>query len=194
MIRLPSDYEQAKGYDGNFPKLTKGGHICRITNSTLQTSKAGNEMLVVCFDINEPGELGGYYKKVYDIRCRKNAYASWPGTYYVPISNSDGTTNTRFKGLINAVEQSNSNYKFNGDEKALVGKLVGFNFGEEEYQRQDTEEVRTRVRASYAVSIERVRNGIEPPPLKRLDGTSARPVPVSVAAAAPDDEDDELPF
>lgn len=219
MINLPSDYSTAKAYDGtSVLKLTPGGHICRTRTVMLTKSKSGNDMLVADFDIVEEGEFRDYYRRQYEYRSRYYQNASWPGRYYMPIANSDGTTNTRFKGFIAAIEESNSGYRFNGDELGLQNKLVGFNFGEEEYCVEATGEIKTTVKPAYAVSVAKVREGVIPPAKKPCTppgasgysgGQSTRSATVPgimqpprneqlrmdmYGQGTPVDDDDELPF
>lgn len=208
MIPIPRDYDSARGFDGsNGPQLTPGGHICRIQAVRVEQSRSGKDMLVVAFDIAENGEFDGYYKARYDRARGFDANAKWPGVFRVTLLNSEGKTNGFFKGFIEAVEGSNSNYNFkatNGDEQSLRGKLVGFNFGEEEYCQQSTGEIKTSVKPSYAVSVARVREGVIPP-AKKLYKSQDNPFAASAPLPAPSNEqmrmtgftpvdDDELPF
>ena len=65
MIKLPRDYETARAYDGtSVPQLTPGGHICRTRSVELGTSRNGNEMLKVYFDITAAGEFNNYYQNL----------------------------------------------------------------------------------------------------------------------------------
>lgn len=123
-------------------------------------------MLIADFDIAEEGELRNYYMRRYERARQYRSDAAWPGRYYMPIANQDGTTNTRFKGFIKAIEDSNPGYKFTGDELTLQNKLLGFNFGEEEYCVEPTGEIKTTVKPAYAVSVARVREGCIPPAKK----------------------------
>lgn len=211
MINLPSDFNTAKAYDGSsLPKLTIGGHICRIrTVETGRNSFNNNAQIIVSYDIAEEGEFNSYYTKAYDYRRKFNSDAKWPGVWYCDISNDDGTTNGRFKGFIDAIEQSNPGYKFNGDERALQGKLLGFNFREEEYmpRNSNTGEIKTTVRPFYAISVAKVREGVIPPAKKPYNGGGggnsggqrpAQTAQPSYSAPQYDSmqevDDDELPF
>ena len=197
MIKLPNDYESARAYDGTrAPTLTPGGHICRIRSAELTKARSsGADMLVVEFDINEGGEFNEYFAHRYEGRLRYNQNATWPGTYRTTIANAEGKTNTRFKGLIQAIEQSNAGYRFTGDERTLAGKLVGFNFGEEEYNENGD----TTVRPQYAVSVARVREGVIPP-AKRLFNPQGQGYRAPAPAQADNggftevDMSDDLPF
>lgn len=200
MIRIPMDYDTTRGYDGNStPQLTCGGHICRIQAVRLEQSRNGREMLVVAFDIAEGGEFDGYFKARHDRARSFSMTAKWPGVFRTTILNAEGRTNGFFKGLIEAVEESNPGYSFkatNGDEQSLRGKLVGFNFGEEEYEPQNSPgEIRTAVKPAYAISVSKVREGVTPPPRKPLSGGSQRPAAAAVESPSftPVDDDD-LPF
>ena len=176
MIPLPSDYAKAKSYDGSSsPKLTPGGHICRTRTVTLAKSKAGNDMLIADFDIVEEGDFRNYYQKQFDYRMKYNTDANWPGRYFMPIANADGTTNTRFKGFVTAIEESNPGFRFNGDELGLQNKLLGFNFGEEEYEVKTTGEIKITVKPQYAVSVAKVREGVIPPARKLYNPQGAAP-------------------
>ena len=109
------------------------------------------------------------------------ADAKWPngGMFRAGILNRSGRTNSFFKGLITSIEESNTGYSFKGsgcDESTLKGKMVGFNFGEEEYM-SNSGEIRTAVKPFYAVSVATVRGGIEPPKKKEY-----RPKPGDMAA------------
>ncbi len=206
MIPIPRDYDSARGFDGSSgPQLTPGGHICRIQGVRVEQSRSGKDMLVVAFDIAENGEFDGYYKARYDRARGFDANAKWPGVFRVTILNGEGKTNGFFKGFIEAVEDSNSGYNFkatNGDEQSLRGKMVGFNFGEEEYCQQSTGEIKTSVKPSYAVSVARVHEGVIPP-AKKLYKPQSSTFPTYTPAneqmrmdtnGFTEVDDDELPF
>ena len=199
MINLPKDYATAKAYDGSsFPKITPGGHICRTRTVIATKSKSGKDMLIVDYDINELGELDGIYKRIYDYRLRSNPNAEWPGRTYIVISNDDGTTNGRFKAFIKAIEDSNPGYSFaqsGANEATLQGKNLGFNFGEEEYEPQNSPgEIRVRVRPDYAVSVAAVHAGVVPPAKKLLQRNGPQQAHYAPLGAPMPDGDDELPF
>lgn len=172
MINLPSDYDQAQSFNGNGGlQLTAGGHICRIRGAKMEKTKnTGKDMLVIAFDIFEQGEFTDYYKKMFDRMKAKNPDAKWAGIFRTTITNSDGKTNGFFKGLIESVEASNSGYDFRAsgcNEISLQGKIVGFNFGEEEYLNSYGE-VKTSVKPMYAVSVADINSGTVIPPTKKL--------------------------
>ena len=107
-----------------FKRLTTGAYICKITAVEDVEDK---EYLKVEYDVAE-GEFKDYYKDLYE---KKNF---WGGKL---IRSYKESAKPFFKSFIVAVENSNSGYKFDNDEKKLVGKLVGLVLGEEEYKKQD---------------------------------------------------------
>lgn len=195
---LPNDFNSAKSYDGtgSFSPLPVGGHICRIVGARMTKSRNNNDMIEVAFDIAENGPDDGRFGDLFNERRAQRADAKWPagGMFRTAILTKEGKTSGYFKGLITAVEESNAGYSFQGagcDEGTLKNKMIGFNFGEEEYKGNDGT-IRTSVKAFYAVSVARVREGIIPPPKKLY-----KPAPGESMAAQGFTEvenDPELPF
>lgn len=211
------DFAQAQAFTGENEVLSVGGHICQIRGARCELSRNGKEMLVVAFDIKEGSLFDGYYKRRFDRMRGSNPDAKWPGVYYQTTTNNDGNTNPMFKRLITSIEESNPGYRWDWNENSLNGKLVGFNFGEEEYVHQSSGEIRTSVKPMFPSSTARVREGITPPDIKRLNNTGAAkstpgsfpaapaptiptPPPRPTLAPAPQQmsfeqvEDDDLPF
>lgn len=200
------DYATARAFTGENERLTVGGHICQIRGARCDVSRSGKEMLVLAFDIKEGGEFDGFYKRMFDRIKNFNSDAKWPGCYYTVTTNNDGGTNPMFKGLITCIEESNPGYKWDWNENTLNGKIVGFNFGEEEYLHQSTGEIRTNVKPVFPAPAAKVREGLTPPEVKRLNNTpsaknaSPFPAPAPAAPVPPQQmgfqqvDDEELPF
>ena len=90
------------------------------------------------------------------------------------------------------MEESNPGYSFKGagcDMGTMKGKLIGFNFGEEEWRKTDGT-VGVSVKPFYAVSIGTVRDGIQPPPRKALNDNQTKMEKQGFKVV----EDDQLPF
>ena len=168
---IPNDYDSAKAYDGgSFATIPVGGHVCRVIDAREATSRNGNPMIEVAVDIAEGGPDDGFYKAIFDSKRASKPDAKWPCVFRTALLTKDGKTSGFFKGLITAIEESNAGYNFKatgGDEKTLKGKMVGFNFGEEEWRKTDGS-IGTSVKPFYAVSVAKVREGIDPPPAKKL--------------------------
>ena len=197
MIGIPNDYDSAKSYDGkgSFDALPAGGHICKIIGARAAKSRNGNDMIEVAFDIYEGGDFDGKFKDRFDYLRKSKPDAKWPngGMFRTAVLNKNGMTSGYFKGLITSVEESNPGYSFKatgGNEDTLKGKLVGFNFGEEEYKGNDGN-LHTSVKACYAVSVARVREGIDPPPKKPYKPSQSE---IMASQGFTETIDSELPF
>lgn len=199
MIPIPTNFDNARAYDGaSFPRLPLGGHICRVHNARMERNSFGNDMLVIDFDVYEGGEFDKYYKRRHELNYRRNSAAKWPGVFRVNLTNRDGECGSYFKGLIKALEESNTGYNFkasNGDERAMSGLYFGLVFGEREFETSDTHEVKVTVEPFYACSVAKVREGVAIPAKKTLHRNTQAQAPAPYSSAqAPADDDEELPF
>ena len=187
-----ADYNTARAYTGEAERLPIGGHVCQIRAARCDTSRSGKEMLVLAFDIKEGGEYDGFYKRRFERLKASNTDAKWPGLYYAVTTNNEGGTAPMFKGLITCIEESNPGYQWNWNEASLNGKMVGFNFGEEEYLHQSSGEIRVSIRPQFPASVARVKEGLNPPEIRKItrSGASAKPAAGGFSSV----DDDELPF
>ena len=192
-MKLPQDFDATKPYTGmsNYTPIPVGPHCCRIVAARLITTQNGNEMLEVAFDIAEGGPDDGRMKERFENARKNNPNAKWPGAgiFRTGIITRDGKTNTFFKGLITAVEESNDGYSFkavNCNENTLANKMLAFNFGEEEYRANDGT-IRTAVKPFYAISVASARAGMDAPG-KRLYNKGA------AAQGFTEVPDEPLPF
>ena len=142
-MKKPNGWENTQAVMGgeDYEVLTPGGHIVKILNAETAMSRAGKDMLVLNFEIAEGSDFDGMMQRAWKRRQK------WPvsGTYYQLTEDQQGGANPRFKGLIKAVEESNSGYAWNWDERTLKGRQVGMIFREEEYEANDGT-VRTSVK------------------------------------------------
>lgn len=196
MIQLGNDYDSTNPFTGSgFSPLPVGGHICRIIGARAGKYSTGADMIEVAFDIAEGGPDDGRFQDRFDYLRKSNPQAKWPngGMFRTCILTREGKTSGFFKGLITAVEESNPGYSFKGsgcNEATLKGKLVGFNFGEEEYKGNDNN-IHTAVKAFYAVSVATVKEGIEPPKKKDYKPRSGE---VMASQGFTEVDEPELPF
>lgn len=164
-MRAINNWENIKENSG-FEKLPVGGYIIKILNVQ---DVAEKEYLKVSFDIAD-GEYKGFFKKQYDNDTRTDK--KWPnaGSF---VRSYKATAESMFKGFVNAVENSNKGFKFNFDEKKLVGKQVGIVVGMEQYLNQKGQ-VRERTYVSAVRSVDTIKKGdFKVPELKMLDATKA---------------------
>lgn len=149
-------------------------------------------MLVINFDIAE-GEFKGFYMDKYKNSTPKSDSEpiKWQGKYYQMLEGDNWES--RFKGLITSIEESNEGYKWNEDEQSLKGKFFGGIFGEEEYIYDN--EVRTNTRLRFVRSVGKIKEGDFQIPKKR-----ELPEEEKAKLDAPFDsnfvptQDNELPF
>lgn len=159
------NWENIKENSG-FEKLPVGGYIVKILNVQDVPEK---EYLKISFDIDE-GEKKGFFAEQYKNDTRDDK--KWPnaGSF---IRSYKSTAESMFKGFINAVENSNKNYKYDFDESTLKNKKVGIVVADEEYQNQKGQ-VRVRTYVSAVRSVDTIKKGdFTVPELKKLNVTKS---------------------
>ncbi len=184
-MQKPEGYDETQAFTGDFETLPLGGHICAIKQAKLDKTKMGKNVLILLFDIFE-GEHKDFYKRDFERRKENNTEAKWQGVYR---QLTEGKSLSFFKGMITAIENSNSTYKWNWDESTLKSKLFGGVFGQEEYESNDGK-VKLSTKCRWIRSVEQIRKGVEVPEVKRITKkttTSDGFYPVT-------DSDDDLPF
>lgn len=162
-----------------FAKLVAGGYVCKITKVTDAPDKEG---LLIEFDICE-----GNFKNYYANLCEK--FNFWGGKFFKSYKE---TALSFFKAFITAIENSNIGFKYDFDEKKLVGKFIGLTLRECEYKKNDGT-IGTRLNVDECRSVQKIKaKEFEIKDLKRLDNkvdaTSSKP-----SALTPVDDSD-LPF
>ena len=185
MKRIPGFDELPQNEVVEFEKLKVGAYICQIKSVEDVEDK---EYLKIKFDI-----VDGEYKNWFNDMSQGNL-DNWSsqGTTY----RSYKDTATRFfKAFITAIEKSNakSNFRWNWDEKTLVGKYFVAVYGEEEYEDQFGD-VKVNVKVQDIRSIPALREGaIKLPELKKLK-TKSETKPETNNYKGIDISDDDLPF
>lgn len=191
MIAKPKDWETAQAYTGGAgQQMTPGGHICKIVALRQETSKNGNPMIVVAFDIDEGSELDGFYKAKLKDQQKQNKDSKWQGVIRFLLYGKDGGTNPYFKGFVKSLEESNAGYHWDWDERSPAGKKIGIVFREEEYMQET--QIRSSVKAWRVRSVQAILDGVPVPPKKLLETHAAQPFDPKAGFVAV--EDDELPF
>lgn len=197
-----SDWENTRAaMVGEREVLSLGGHVCRILNAKVE-DRNGHEVLVLAFDIDEGTEYDGFFKRQFEsIKANSNGITipQWPigGTFsqFTRDWKDQTKTNPFFKGLIQAVVDSNVHYQWDWNERSLAGKYIGLVFGEEEYMKKDTGEIKVATRARFCCSVADAPDK-EPPRLREYKGQ--RPQTSSTEGTTngsfTEVDDDELPF
>ena len=123
MIKI-SNWDDIEEYTGGGESLPIGPKFCKITDVEDVPDRS---YLVVYFDIAS-GEFAGWYDGIEKRTGRKYGFI---------IRSYKETALGFFKAFITAVEKSNPGYKWDWNEKGLVGKRFGGVFGREEFMTQD---------------------------------------------------------
>ena len=194
-MKRMSDWEETRAaMGGDSERLSLGGHVCKIIGTRIDTTTTGKEQLVLCFDVDEGTEYDGIFKRQYD-GSKGRGNDKWPngGTFrqFTRDFTDPGKTNPYFKGLIQAVVESNSGYQWDWNERSLVGRYIGFVFGEEEYMGQDGE-IKRAVKARYCCPSDSAPDK-EAPALKPYKGPKPQTTQ-SAPGGFTETTDDELPF
>lgn len=187
-----NDMQKPEGYEtiepmtqGEYESIPPGSYVCKIVSAEEKPTKTQRPMLVLSLDIAE-GEHAGNYAEMSE-RVGKPIYLN---VYQL----TDGKSTGFFKGLIGIIEASNPPYKFNFDEKTLIGKRIGANLQEEEYSSNG--EVKTALRVGHCGTVAEAKAGMKLLPKKVLaagpSSTASYPSQSSVpmpSAPAPGDID-----
>lgn len=144
-------------------KLKLGGHICKILKVGIEkvlSKKTGNELnfLKLEIDIETPDEQAGFYRRKFESDTQANALeAKWKGYYrlLIPTNDSEEIIKSNFKSFITSIERSNSGYKWNWEEKTLVGKIFGGVFGLEEFIAADGRKI-AFARCRFIRSVDKI--------------------------------------
>lgn len=182
IINLPNFDDTPSLQEGEFQKLPAGGYVCIITGADVTTSKvSGLKQIVLDIDIVE-GDFAGYYKN-----------AKFKPRYYKAIVTKEGKLNPYFKGLLENIQASNSDFKASAtlNTDSLIGKKIGMVFRDEE--REYEGKIYTDAKPVIAKSVAEIRAGdFTVPPIKKIERTG------NYSAAdyqnATSIEDDNYPF
>lgn len=189
-------YDEAQAITGEYETLEAGGYICKIISAKEETSQNGNRMLVIAFDIAEGEHKGIYQRRFEELKKVNNDPATvvkYPnnGIYRVML---DGEKAAGYlKGLITSIEASNTNFKWNWDEKELKNKLFGGIFGEEEYEKMNGK-IGTSVKLRWIRSVQAIEDGKYKIPDKKCLNKQSDKKSDNIFNTNAEDDDDDLPF
>ena len=130
--------------------------VMRIISEKEVVSKSRNPMIVLELDIAQ-GTFAGYFQEL-SARIEKSAY---PRHYRLLTEEQSNY----LKGDIKSVEKSNNGFEYKFVDGSLVGKLVGANLQEEEYEKDG--EIKTSLKIAFLFPIGDIQK-IKPMPKKAL--------------------------
>lgn len=178
-----NNYENVQASTGEFARPSAGGYICKIVDveDVPMNEQGKGDYLRIEYDIAD-GEFKGYYKEQFD-RWGGNWNASFIRSYKEKALGM-------LKHFTNCIEQSNTGYEWDWNEKGLIGKFVGLVLGEEEYENKSGE-IKTKLVVKNIATVEDIKNGnFKVPAPKKLAVEHSTNDFVPLASAT----DDDLPF
>jgi len=131
-------YETARvSFGGGGERLPAGGYVIEIIRAIDMEYSWGNQLQLE-IDILE-GEHKEFYDKNYSAQIGP---AKWKGVCRISLpkgdgSEKDGWSANAFKSSIAAIEESNSGFVWDWDERKLEGKTVGALFRDKEFEMDD---------------------------------------------------------
>lgn len=137
-MKRPDNWDSIQAWTGEGEALPAGNYVCRILAASDTISKSNKPMLVMYIDIAE-GEYAGFFTRKYEAAKKSNPTAKFPagGIYRQTHDETNEKSMSMFKGLTNAIEESNPGYKWDWDEAKLKGKRVAGQFRREEFVTSD---------------------------------------------------------
>lgn len=175
-------------------KLPAGPYVCQIKGVKYDEEHG---FIKIQFDVAE-GEYKDFYTKQYKESKDENKKYKGVVTVWLPKddgSEKDGWTKKTFANWINAVEDSNSGYKWTWDETTLKGKKIGLMFGEVG-KNIDGKDV-TYTECRFPISVEAAKSGkVKTPEFYAYKGYgTAKPATTGTDFMnIPSDLENELPF
>ena len=188
-MRKPMGYDEAAAFTGEFETIPPGGHVCVIKGVKIDKTPKDNEVMIVLFDIAD-GASNGYYSRLYERRKKQDSNFNWPGVYR---QLTEGNSLPFFKGMITSIEESNQGYKWDWNEHSLIGKYFGGVFGQEEYLGNDGK-IKTSTKCMSIRSVQAVRDGVEPPQIKKYSGSNGYQADYGDPNAFQQINDNDLPW
>lgn len=169
MIKRPKNWDKIEGIEfGDYETLELGGHEVVIKNAYEYTGQTGNTSLKIEVDIAGNDKQAGFYQKQFD--SNPSADKWWPTGACKFISlKEDENCVALFKGFTTVIENSNPGYKWNFDEKTLIGKKLCGVFGLEEFEKQDGS-VGVATKLTQFRSLSKL-NEVKIPKVKLLDNS-----------------------
>ena len=163
-----------------FEQLPAGPYVGRIIDAKLEGEKP-DQQLVLRLEVAE-GEYAGYFGKRYQHDSEAGGQYSprYKGDFKLRVPNDANpnarypeTDKRRFNDATWRIEQSNPGYVFQGDEKTLRGKMVGFSMQEDTYNGN------TFTRIARLERVMDVKNGLIKvmPPRQRKQNTGSVEMP-----------------
>lgn len=167
--------------------LPQGGYVVKILEAKLQDYSWG-QVLILNIDVYE-GEYKDFFAK--DWRSNSDENRKWRGTFRITVPDEGSqyfeSQRRSFNNLIGCLEESNSGYHYDQDEKKLKGLLIGALYREKEYEIDGKRGWTTE--CCSVTAVDSIREGsFKVPEKKPLKSAAKSEVFTEVS------DDDDLPF
>lgn len=118
--------------------IPAGGYVAQILSTEVLEYTWG-KVLAISFDVTE-GEHKDFFKRDYAGQVGEDK--KWRGVCRLTVPKDDGSekdewSKNSFNNAMYAIEESNSGYAWNWDEKTLKGKSAGVLFRNKEWEFND---------------------------------------------------------
>ena len=153
---------EAKKSGGYVELPPAGAYVGEILNVKVEPSyDKTHDQIVLMLDITE-GEYKGRYMEVYIDQKERFPDCKYKGILRITVPEENDPADlawmkSRFEGNMWAIEQSNTGYAFDWDEKKLKGKKVGFSVRKRLYTYDNKDRETTEI--GRLESIEEVKAG-----------------------------------
>lgn len=172
--------------------LPPGGYVAKIESAKVEEYNWGT-VLVIALDVAE-GEHAGHFRKQFAENSDVNK--KWKGVFRITVPNERSqyfaSEKRSFNNFIYALEQSNSGYHFDWDERHLKGKSFGALYRNKEFIASDGKKI-TTTECGGCTDIDSIRDGSYTPLKDKLlkEETTAAKADTSMDVIT---DDDDLPF
>ena len=182
----------------SFEHLPKGAYVIQIKQAKEVENKNGNgSHIAIVFDIAE-GEYKDFYRKQYEKNDSEDK--KWPNDAVfrltVPKDDSQPWIWNNWNSFFADLEDSNNGYVFNGETKALKGKLIGGKFHIEQNEFNGRVYNHTRLRWTCVAEDVRAGKAGQMPADKLISGAAASRIQTDNDGFMniPAGEEEEIPF
>lgn len=184
-MRAINNFENVQATTGEFSRPTAGGYcieILAVKDVPMNAQTGKGDYLKIDYDICH-GEFAGYYTKQ-----NEKFGGDWRANF---IRSYKENALGMFKHFTNCVEESNTGYKWDWNEKGLEHKYLGVVLGEKEY-RKNNGEIGVKLVVKDIKTTEQILKGdFKVPAIKKLaENTSVSSAPNFVEIS----NDESLPF
>ena len=157
---IPTYNKSNRRQNSGYPRLPKDVYVVRILSAKVAPTSKGFDQLNLAFDIAE-GPYRDHYKAAYD--RNRGEDKKWPADAVyrltIPYPGCPEWVQINWDSFFADLEDSNAGFVFNGDERALKGKLIGAKMRIEEWRSKTTGDIMQSTKMHWSCVADDVRQG-----------------------------------